>query len=149
MQNASCGCFWKYLLNFFFIAYENDEWCHIVVPIDPPTLISFYCVCFVSFYFFLFLFCGFYYLLKYWGYLSILKTKQWSRSEVSKWGFAGDLLQPYLIINVNDLVKFEKNLCYILPPLSSPWNWYINFYIELMVICSIDALKNLWRRKKQ
>ena len=30
----------------------------------------------------------------------------------------GDLLQSNLVINVNGLVEFEKNLCYILPTLS-------------------------------
>ena len=64
LQNTSGGCFWKYLMNSLFIVCENDESCHCVVLI---WLISFYCVCFVSFYFFLFslFFCGFYYLLRY------------------------------------------------------------------------------------
>ena len=31
---------------------ENDEWCHCVVRIGSPALISFNCVCFFSFYFF-------------------------------------------------------------------------------------------------
>ena len=59
--------FQKYLMNTLFITYENDEWRHFVVRIDSSALISFYCVCFVSFYFFLFFlfFCGFYYLLRY------------------------------------------------------------------------------------
>ena len=37
-----------------FIAYENDELCQFVIRIGSPELISFYCVCFVSFHFFLF-----------------------------------------------------------------------------------------------
>ena len=28
LQNTSGGCFWKYLMNSFFIAYDNDESCH-------------------------------------------------------------------------------------------------------------------------
>ena len=56
LQNTSGGCFWKYLINSLFIAYENDESCHCVVRTGSPALISFYCVCFVSFYFFYFLY---------------------------------------------------------------------------------------------
>ena len=61
--------FQKYLLYSLFIAYENDGLCHFVVhiAIDSPSVISFYCVCFVSFYFFIFFFREFYYLLRYWG----------------------------------------------------------------------------------
>ena len=56
------------VMNFLFIAYESDEWCQFVVRIDSPELHSFYCVCFVSFYFSFYLFfCGFYYLLRYLG----------------------------------------------------------------------------------
>ena len=67
LQNTSGGCFWKYLMSSLFIAYENDEWRHCVVRTGSPALISFYCICFVSFYFFLFFlfFCRFYYLLRY------------------------------------------------------------------------------------
>ena len=32
----------------------NNEWCHFVVRMGPPALISFYCLCLISFYFFLF-----------------------------------------------------------------------------------------------
>ena len=49
LQNTSGGCFWKYLMNSLFIAYGDDESCHCVVSIGSPALISFYCVCFVSF----------------------------------------------------------------------------------------------------
>ena len=73
LQNPSGGCFWKYLMNSLFIAYENVEWHHCVVHVGSPALISFYCACFVFFYFFLlfcfiifFFFCGFCYLLRYW-----------------------------------------------------------------------------------
>ena len=61
--------FQRYLLYSLFIAYENDGLCHFVVhiAIDSPSVISFYCVCFVSFYFFIFFFREFYYLLRYWG----------------------------------------------------------------------------------
>ena len=41
-------------MNFLFIAYKNNEWCRFVVHIDSSALISFYYVCFASFYFFLF-----------------------------------------------------------------------------------------------
>ena len=62
LPNASGGCFWKYLMNSLFIALEDDEWWHFVVRTGSPALVSFYCVCFVSFSFSLFflLFCGFY-----------------------------------------------------------------------------------------
>ena len=80
LQNTSRGCLWKYLMNSLFIAFENNEWCHFVVCMGPPALISFYCVCFVSFYFFLFfLFCSWILLLfDFVVNFSILKTKQWS-----------------------------------------------------------------------
>ena len=69
LRNTSRGCFWKYLMNSLFIAYENNESCHCVVCSGSPELISFYRVCFVFFYFFhFFLFsCGFYYLFRYRG----------------------------------------------------------------------------------
>ena len=51
LQTTSSGCFWKYLMNTLFTAFENNEWCHFVVRMDPPALISFYCL----FRFFLFL----------------------------------------------------------------------------------------------
>ena len=46
-----------------FIEFENDEWCHFVARIGSLALISFYCVCFVSFYFFLFFFLIFLWIL--------------------------------------------------------------------------------------
>ena len=51
-------------MNSLFTACENDESCHYVARIGSPELISFYCACFGSFYFFLFflVFEGFYYL---------------------------------------------------------------------------------------
>ena len=54
LQYTSGGCFWKYLMNSLFIEYENDDPCHCVLRIGSPALVSFYCVCVVSFYFFLF-----------------------------------------------------------------------------------------------
>ena len=51
-----------------FTAFKNDELCHFVVRIGSLALISFYCVCIVSFYFSLFLlFCGVHFLLRYGG----------------------------------------------------------------------------------
>ena len=52
-----------------FIAFKSDEWCHFVVRFDSPALISFYCVCVISFYFspFSYFFRVLYYLLKYGG----------------------------------------------------------------------------------
>ena len=44
----------KNISNTLFIAYDNNEGFHFVVRVGSPALISFYCVCFVSFYFFLF-----------------------------------------------------------------------------------------------
>ena len=51
--SATLFAVWKYLMYSHFIAYEDDEWCRFVVHIGYPPLVSFYCVCFVSFYFFL------------------------------------------------------------------------------------------------
>ena len=50
LQNTFGACFWRYLMNSLFIAFENDEWWPFVVCTSSPSLISFYCVCFVSFY---------------------------------------------------------------------------------------------------
>ena len=64
------------------IAYENNEPCHCVVRIGSPAFISFYCVCFVSCYFLLFLnfFVDFTTCLGIEVSLSILIIKQWSCS---------------------------------------------------------------------
>ena len=53
--------FQKHLANFFCITYRNGEWCQFMVGIGFPAFISFYHVCFVSFYFYVFflIFCGF------------------------------------------------------------------------------------------
>ena len=76
LPNTSDGCFWKYFINSFFIVYKNDEWCHCVVRVGYPALISFCCVCCFFFPFFLdFTTC-----LGIEGTLSILKIKQWSCS---------------------------------------------------------------------
>ena len=69
---------WNYLMNSFFIAFKNNEWCHFVVHIVSPAFISFYCVFFASFYFFFF-FLIFLWILLVFGFevnLSIPKTKQ-------------------------------------------------------------------------
>ena len=58
--------------------------------IGSPALISFYSVCFVSFYFFLFFKKFFVDSTTCWGIevsLSMLKIKQWSCTLVSKWSF--------------------------------------------------------------
>ena len=54
LQSTSGGYFWKYLMNSLFIAYDNDDLCHCVLRIGSPAIISLFCVCFVSFYFFLY-----------------------------------------------------------------------------------------------
>ena len=73
-----CSLYFKHILRTFFLLHirtMNDKCYHFVVHIGSPALVSFYCVCFVSFYFpfgFLF-FC--------WGMevsLAILKIKQWN-----------------------------------------------------------------------
>ena len=77
------GCFWKYLMNFLFIHHNaNDESCHCLVRIGSPALISFHCVCFVSFYFFLFFyfFVDFTTCLGIEVSLPILKIKKWNCS---------------------------------------------------------------------
>ena len=82
LQNTSSVCFWKYLMNSLFIEFENDEWCHFVELIGSPVLISFCCVCFVSFYLFSF-FWLFLWILLLFGFevnLSILRIKHWSCS---------------------------------------------------------------------
>ena len=121
LQNTPGGYFWKYLMNSLFVAYENDEWCHFEVRVGSSAFIFFYCVCFCSFYFFLF-FLFFVNSTTCWGTdvnLSILRKRSevipMFLSEISR----GELLQPYLVINVTGLVQFGKNLSYILPSLAS------------------------------
>ena len=89
-----------------------------MVHIGSLVLISFYCVCFISFYFFLFS-------LFFWVSpdsttcwsievsLETFKIKQWSCS----W-FLGRISRDKLL-NVTGFVQFGKNLSYILPPLAS------------------------------
>ena len=99
LRYTSGGCFWKYLMNSLIIVYENDESCYCVLRIGSPMLISFYCVCFVSFNFFLF----FYFLWILLGTclgievsLSILQIKHINPrflSGVSR----GEMIQPYLV----------------------------------------------------
>ena len=48
-----------------FIAFVNNEWCHFVVRMGSPALISFYCVCFVSLNFFLFFWFFFFFFVDY------------------------------------------------------------------------------------
>ena len=43
-----------------FNSHENDEWCRFLVHIGSPLLVSFYCVCLVSFYFFFLFFLAFF-----------------------------------------------------------------------------------------
>ena len=67
LRNTLGSCPWKYLMITLSFAYQNNEWCHFVVGIGFPGLISFYYVYFVSFFLFPFflVFCGFYYLLEF------------------------------------------------------------------------------------
>ena len=65
-----------------FIAFESDEWCHFVVRFGSSALISFYCVCVVSFYFSPFSYFSVY-SITCWGIELSLTTpiiKQWSCS---------------------------------------------------------------------
>ena len=70
------------LLTLSLLDNENDKSCHCVVRIGSPALISFHCVCFVSFYFFLFFyfFVDFTTCLGIEVSLSILQIKHWSCS---------------------------------------------------------------------
>ena len=90
---------------------------YFVVRIGSPVFISFYCVCFSSFYMdslWIPLLFSFEVTL-----LPILKKRSGVvprfLSEVSRRTF----LQPYLVINLPGLVQFGKKLSYILPPLAS------------------------------
>ena len=91
------------------IAYENEEWCHFLVHIGSLALISFYCVCFVSFYFFLFFL--FFLLLLLLAevlrpvHLYLIKSSGVVLRFLSG-VYKGELFQPYLVINVTDLVQF-------------------------------------------
>ena len=145
------------LMNSLFIAYVNDESCHCVVRIGSPVLISFYCMCFVSFFFF-----SLWILLLSLGVevsLSILKIKQWSCFWIPKWSFEGWFASALLgIINVTGLVQFGENLSLILPPLASlellaaeylhDTNISNFIYHLLMITRSLDALKKSSKAKE-
>ena len=94
---SSCHCNRASFMRPFFIAFKNAKWCHFVVRIGSPALISLYFVYFVSFYFSLFS----YFFVRF-------------LSGVSRNG----LLQP-LVMNITSLVQFGKNLSYILSALAS------------------------------
>ena len=51
---SSCHCNRASFMRPFFIAFKNAKWCHFVVRIGSPALISLYFMYFVSFYFSLF-----------------------------------------------------------------------------------------------
>ena len=162
LQSTSGGYFWKYLMNSLFIAYENDESCHCVVCIGSPALISFYCLRFVSFHFFLLFlfFVDFTTCLGNEVNLSILEIKVWSCSYIPKWRFEGWVGSALLsIIYVVGLVQFWEKLSYILPPLASlellaaeylreaNTSNFIYYHL-LMAICSLDALKKSSKKKE-
>ena len=82
LQNTSGGCFWKYLMNSLFIAYENDKcviaWCVLALQrlfhfnacvwcLSISSFCSHFCVDFTT--------C-----LSIEVSLSLFKTKQWSCS---------------------------------------------------------------------
>ena len=46
-----CHCHRAYFMRSLFFAFKNDKWCHFVVPIGSPVLISVYCGYAFSFYF--------------------------------------------------------------------------------------------------
>ena len=64
-------------------------------------------------------FCGFYYLLRYWGKFVHLKQSSGIAPMFISRVTRGELRQPYLVINANGLVQLRKNLIYILHPLVS------------------------------
>ena len=49
-----CHCHRASFMKSLFIAYNDDEWRHLVVRIDSLAFISFYCVWVASFYFSIF-----------------------------------------------------------------------------------------------
>ena len=83
LQNTFGGWFWKYLITLSLLDMRMMNRVIAVVRIGSPALISFYWVCFVPFYFFLF-FCYFFMdfttCLGIEVSLSILKIKQRSCS---------------------------------------------------------------------
>ena len=100
-----------------------EQWMvYFVVRIGSPVFISFYCVCFASFYFFSFSDSFLWIPLPFSFEVSLLSILKKSSgvvtrflSEVSRCA----LLQPYLVINLPSLVQFGKNLSYILPARAS------------------------------
>ena len=97
LQNTSGGCFWKYLMNSFFIAYDNDESCHCGPVIAWYVLALQHlfrfmaCVSLlsISFCFSYFFFVDFTTCLGIEVSLSILQIKHWSCSQIPKWSFEG------------------------------------------------------------
>ena len=128
------------------IACENDERCYFVACIGSPTLISIYCLCFVSFCLFLF-FLIFYVdsttcqSIK--ASLVILKIKQWSCSQILGGVSRGELFQSYLVINVTVFVQFGKKFSYILPLLALQNELLQTISVKLIsVICQFLCLIN-------
>ena len=98
LQSISGACFWKYLMNPFFIAFENNEWGHFVVRIGSPAFISFFCVCFLSFFLVFFFVCVWILLLfDFEASLSILKQNSGVVPRFRSGFSRSELLQPYLV----------------------------------------------------
>ena len=110
-------CIWKW-------------WCHFMIPvaIGSQSLISFYCVCFVSIYFFFFFLVFFVSSITCWGIelsLEMLKIRWWNCSYVPSGVLRGELLQLYLVINVTGLVEpTEPGLV---------WKILVTSYLQLPV----------------
>ena len=91
LQNTSGGCFWKYLMNSLFIAYENDKcviaWCVLALQRLFHFNACVWCLSISSF-------CSHFFVdfttcLSIEVSLSLFKTKQWSCFQIPKWSFEG------------------------------------------------------------
>ena len=146
--------FQKYLTNVFFIAYENNKWCHFVVHIGSPALALFCCMSFGSFCFSLIFLVFLWVLLLAEVLKQVWKYLKQSSGVVLRFlsvVWRGELLPPYLVINEFRLGKIRGNLtstC-LLELLAAEYlrETYISFFLYL-IYGYVDALKESSKKKE-
>ena len=113
LQTSYQSEIWKRYMNFVFIvfiAYKNSEWCHSMVCVDFPALISFYCVQ-----------CFFFHFSNFFATLFVKSTASviLLRGVIYRFASRVWLFQPYLVISVTGSVQLGKNMSHILSLLVS------------------------------
>ena len=92
-----------------FISHENDEWCRFLVHIGSPLLVSFYCVCLVSFYFFFLFFLAFFQRVNFQGINLVVLNFELPSTFLYA---LCELFEKWVVLCVNNsvLVKIRDNL---------------------------------------